>query len=465
METAAAVSRLPERLRARRLEREFERLRPLGEAYLLRRFNGQISRADAEDAVAEVLARLHRRIDEGQAPDNLRAVFFTAARNAAIDLLRSRQIRPTAPLEAAASAVDEGALPAERAESRENAVRLQEMLARMHGKYGEAIVLRFGLGLSVPQIAEHLEISLPAAKKLMLRATRQAKERLLAIEGAQFCPEMRALARRSLLEKQASGLASEAEAEVLRSHFAHCGACRSFLASLRDTLHELGAVGLAGLASGDRLGQAGAFEQVGHWLGATANGLETGAEKARQLALRASGALSSGEGAAGALVGTGQKVAAICGAATAATATCLITGAVGPGLGASPPPSEHEQRQPAPRVNSAPARAQAPEPAAPPPAAEPGEPPGEPSLPAAPTVGTEEAAVAPESSPAVTPPQAESPPPSEFGVEGGQSGAPSSQASPPPDTEGTAGSTGGEFGGGGTGQARSAGSAGIGFQG
>lgn len=461
METAAAVSRLPERLRARRLEREFERLRPLGEAYLLRRFNGQISRADAEDAVAEVLARLHRRIDEGQAPDNLRAVFFTAARNAAIDLLRSRQIRPTAPLEAAATAVDEGPLPAERAESRENAVRLQEMLARMHGKYSEAIVLRFGLGLSVPQIAEHLEISLPAAKKLMLRATRQAKEQLLAIEGAQFCPEMRELARRSLLEKQASALASEAEAEVLRSHFAHCGGCRSFLASLHDTLHELGAVGLAGLASGDRLGHLGAFEQVGHWLGATADGLEAGAEKARQLALRASGAFSSGDGAAGALVGTGQKVAAICGAATAATATCLITGAVGPGLAASPLPSEHEQRQPAPRVNSAPARAQAPEPAAPPPATLP----GEPSPPAAPTMGTEEAAVAPESSPAATPPQAESPPPSEFGVEGGQSGAPSSQASPPPTSEGTAGSTGGEVGGGGTGQPRSAGSAGVGFQG
>ena len=76
---------LPAQIRARRFERECERLRPLGEAYVLRRFGGSLNRADAEDAVSDVVIRLHRRMTEGRVPDNLRATFFTSVRNAAID--------------------------------------------------------------------------------------------------------------------------------------------------------------------------------------------------------------------------------------------------------------------------------------------------------------------------------------------------------------------------------------------
>ena len=112
MEAAATILReLPSRRRAAAFERECERLRPLGEAYVLRRFGPSLSRADAEDAVAEVLIRLHRRMEDGEAPRNLRAAFFTSVRNAAVDQLRSRAARPTAPLEAAASAAADGLTP------------------------------------------------------------------------------------------------------------------------------------------------------------------------------------------------------------------------------------------------------------------------------------------------------------------------------------------------------------------
>ena len=74
--------------------------------------------------------------------------------------------------------------------------------------------------LSVPEIARHRGISLPAAKKLVLRATQQVRKRLEAIEGQEFCPEMRALARSSLFEKGASGLASEAG--IARANISIC---------------------------------------------------------------------------------------------------------------------------------------------------------------------------------------------------------------------------------------------------
>ena len=348
MEAASAIRGLPAQLRARSFERECEQLRPLGVAYVLRRFSGSLNEADAEDAVADVLIRLHRRMVDGRAPDNLRAAFFTSVRNAAIDQLRARSVRPTVALEAAADAPAEVPAPAERAESRDDALRLQEAMGRMRGNYREAILLRFGLGLTVPEIAEHLQISLPAAKKLVLRATAQVKKRLEAIEGAEFCSEMREHAQRSLFEKEASGLASESEAEVLRAHFAHCGSCRSFLFALHGTLHDLGAsavLGLAAVAPAAR--QVGLLDRASGWASAAGEAVQGGVGRLRHLAYRAAGAFPGSDGApSSALMGTGQKIAAVCTAGAATTATCLATGIVGPGIGLTPAPVVHAHPRP-----------------------------------------------------------------------------------------------------------------------
>jgi RNA polymerase sigma factor (sigma-70 family) len=413
--------------------RELEQLRPLGEAYLLRRFGGSLGRADAEDAVSEVLIRLHRQAEAGQAPRNLRAAFFTSVRNAAIDQLRSRAAKPTVALEAVAEVPAPIPSPPERAESREDAVRLQEALGRMRGNYREAIVLRFGLGLSVPEIAAHLGISLPAAKKLVLRATQQVRKRLEAIEGQEFCPQMRELARNSLFEKEASGLASEAEERILHAHFEHCGSCRSFLASLHDSLHDLGSGALLAAAATSQLsGKFGVLDHLARWLGQAVHGVQAGAAKLRFAAFKASGALQPGDtGTAGALAGTGQKIAAICTAGAATTATCLATGIVGPGIGISAPPpaSGHE---------SPPAQVKTVSDSAPPPALE-----APVSVPAPEPKSTP----APEpfsghaSEPSSPPPSNPAPPPSEtpaqqgateFGIEGGSSSQPAPSPAPAP---------------------------------
>ncbi len=424
--------------------RELEQLRPLGEAFLLRRFAGQLDRADAEDAVAEVVIRLHRKIEAGKPPRNLRAIFFTSARNAAIDQLRSRGARPTTALDAAADAPAEQPAPSEHALARENALRLQEALGRMRGNYREAIVLRFGLGLSVPEIAKRLQISLPAAKKLLLRATEQARRRLEAIEGAEFCPEAQGFAR-SLVDRELTGLAESDEQRLLLQHLRHCGACRSFLAELRSGLHELGGSALlAGVASQRSwLGIAG---HLGRLLDGLSGGAQAAAGRLRLAAYKASGAFSPGDAtSAGALTGTAQKALAICGAATATTATCLATGIIGPGLGAgaathhpvpahrSPTAALSAAPEPPPEVASSPPAEQptpSPAPSAPAAASHPEAPPPEPtptpSAQASEEFGFESSAPPPE--PASAPESASSPPPSsstssESTGGGGRSGA------------------------------------------
>src|ERR1700761_1162044 len=206
MEAARTPTHLPELIRRRRFTAACEELRPHGVAYVLRRFGSGLDRADAEDVVAEVIIRFDRLDQAGRRPDRLRPAFFQSVRNAALDLLRYRGVRPTAPLETAAAQAAGSPGPEERAESGDDLARLREALARMRPNYREAIVLRFGVGLTVPEIAERIGISLPAAKKLVLRSTAQVRERMEAIEGRHFCPEMRELAERTVIDDGPAGM-------------------------------------------------------------------------------------------------------------------------------------------------------------------------------------------------------------------------------------------------------------------
>jgi RNA polymerase sigma factor (sigma-70 family) len=446
MEAASAVSGLSARLREQRFERECERLRPLGEAYVLRHFAGSLGPSDGEDVVSEVLLRLHRRKAAGKEPDNLRAVFFTAVRNAAIDQLRSRSAKPTVSLEVAIEVPTSETAPPERAEVRDDALRLQEALARMRDNYRETILLRFGLGLTVPEIAAHFEISVAAAKKRVLRASAQVRKRLAAIEGHEFCPDARELARQGTFDKGASDLTSEAEAEALRAHFAHCGSCRTHLAALRRELHELGAGLLATLGAGQGLG--GNLHLVGYLeriSGVLTDAGQAATEKMRHLALRASGPFSSGDGAAGVAMGAGQKIVAVCGAGAAATATCLLSGAVGPGIGATSP-AHHVTPPPAAKVKVLSSESsEAPAESVGEPAGAPPESPPSPGSSSDVRSGEAEKVAPPplETSQPVTPqsvaPEPEaSPPPSEFGINERSSSTDSTSPASPPEAPSSA---------------------------
>lgn len=358
MEAARTLTHLPERMRRRRFTAALEELRPLGVAYVLRRFGSSLGAADAEDVVAEVIIRFHRLEDAGRPPDRLRPAFFQSVRNAALDLLRYRGVRPTAPLEAAAGEAAEAPGPEGRAESHENVVRLREAMARMRPNYREAIVLRFGLGLTVPEIAERVGISLPAAKKLVLRSTAQIRERMEAIEGRRFCPEMREIAERSVIDGEVAGI-DASEGAAIKAHLEHCGACRGYLAALRSSLHELGGAALlAGLASG----KLGLLARLASGLHAVAHGAHAGFGRVRLASYRAGGALRpEAADTAGLLGGAGQKLAALCTAGAAGAGACIATGIVGPGIGLADHHGPHHHPAPPPaHVREAPAPTHAP---------------------------------------------------------------------------------------------------------
>jgi RNA polymerase sigma factor (sigma-70 family) len=352
MEAARIPTQLPELIRRRRFTAACEKLRPQGVAFVLSRFGGSLDRADAEDVVAEVIIRFDRLDQAGRRPDRLRPAFFQSVRNASYDLLRYRGVRPTAPLEAAEWQTTDAPAPEDLAESHENVVRLREALARMRPNYREAIVLRFGLGLTVPEIAAQVGISLPAAKKLVLRSTAQIRARMEAIEDQSFCPEMRQIAERSVLDGELAGIAEEAEAAAIKAHLEHCGPCRSFLTALRSNLHELGGTALLGGITSAKLGIGSRL--VSH-LHSALQGAQAGADRARLTAYRLGGAFrAEGADSAGLLAGTGQRIAAACTAGAAGAATCVATGIVGPGIGVVQHQTVHHPPSPAPHVRQAP---------------------------------------------------------------------------------------------------------------
>jgi RNA polymerase sigma factor (sigma-70 family) len=322
-----------------RLERELQRLRPFGEAYLMRNFGDQLIYADAEDAVSDVTLRIHRQIAAGHPPENLQSVFLTGCKNAAIDRLRWRARKPTVALEAAVDTPTPLPAPEELAERREVGSRMREVLARISRRQRQVLILRFGLELTVPEIAGQMGISLPAAKNLLARGIEQARRRVEAIEGERFCPEIQSLLRSAVVDKDLCGLASDDEQRELHAHLDHCGTCKSFLASLHDDFASIGPAALLAASTANR----GLLTHLAAHFDHALSGLQVGIAKVRLGAYKLGGAFNGDAGGAGGALGTtSQKILAICGTATATTATCLATGIVGPGIGVL----NHHQRDP-----------------------------------------------------------------------------------------------------------------------
>lgn len=146
-------------------------MRHEGERYLMRRFGGSLGRMDCEDVTAEVIVRLASRYAE-ERPNNLRAVYLQSCRNAAIDMLRSRACKPT---HVHLDAISDLAATEREDDFEDLLARVDEVLAnRMPATWAHALSLRFA-GMTESEIAQEMQISLPAAKKRLCRGLRRLK--------------------------------------------------------------------------------------------------------------------------------------------------------------------------------------------------------------------------------------------------------------------------------------------------
>jgi RNA polymerase sigma-70 factor (ECF subfamily) len=119
------------------------------------------SAADAEDVLQTVFLRLARREDPVDLSRGAAAYLRRAATNAALDLIQSRAVRSSSPLDAApvAATTDPGPTPERLQHGRQVEDRLRAALAAMSRRHAEMFVLRYIEGLDNGDIASLFDTS------------------------------------------------------------------------------------------------------------------------------------------------------------------------------------------------------------------------------------------------------------------------------------------------------------------
>lgn len=149
---------------------------------LLRFFAARVSDPqEANDLVQEVFLRATRQENGLCGIENRRAWLFQVARNLLID--RYRLSRDEIPLPDEPGIAD---LPEDVAPVAELSQCLPRVLSELSAEDREAITLCDIDGLSQQALADHLGLSLPAAKSRVQRARRRLRERMVSACQVQF---------------------------------------------------------------------------------------------------------------------------------------------------------------------------------------------------------------------------------------------------------------------------------------
>lgn len=135
---------------------------------------------DAEDLMQRVFSRAFAAL-QTFTPDggSVRAWLFTIAHNLLANYHRTRARRPSAPLDAAADAVDP-TLPLEGLEAQEDARAVRRALARLSPERQHLILLKYAVGLSNAEIGRVLGKSEGAIKSLLRRTLAALRRELEA---------------------------------------------------------------------------------------------------------------------------------------------------------------------------------------------------------------------------------------------------------------------------------------------
>lgn len=216
------------------------------------------SRQDAEDALQDVFLRAYGALRADSRPVSLRAWLYRVAHNRCIDHLR-RPIPPAAEVfELSRRPLHD---PIEEAERREDLRRLVADVRNLPEQQRSALLMREMDGMSYAELADALDVTVPAVKSLLVRARIGLVEAGEARDAA--CTEIReSLALAHGRGVRASGLA--------RRHMRECQDCREYRGQLKAVRAQMAALNpaplfgpVAGLAQVIGIGGAGTSAAAG----------------------------------------------------------------------------------------------------------------------------------------------------------------------------------------------------------
>jgi RNA polymerase sigma factor (sigma-70 family) len=273
----------------------FDRYRQRLFAYTRQMLGG--SRQDAEDALQDVFLRAYGALRASDRPVSLRAWLYRVAHNRCID-----QLRRPAPAQADVFDLSRTPLrdPIEESARREDLRRLVEDVQRLPDAQRSALLMREMDGLSYQELADALDVTVPAVKSLLVRARIGLVEAIEARDTA--CAEIRT----DLMASYDKGVRASGKA---RRHLRDCAGCRQYRTDLRAVQRGFGALAPSH-------GPLGALLKL-FGLGSGAGGAAAGG-----------GAVLGGGGAA-TVVGGSAATATACKVAVVVCSAALVTGAAG----------------------------------------------------------------------------------------------------------------------------------------
>ncbi|CAA9475044.1 MAG: hypothetical protein AVDCRST_MAG65-1059, partial [uncultured Solirubrobacteraceae bacterium] len=188
------------------------------------------SRSDAEDALQDVFLRAYNALRVDDRPVALKAWLYRVAHNRCIDHLR----RPVPPNEAIFE-VSRPPMPdpLAEAERRDDLRRLVADVQNLPEQQRSALLMRELEGLSYADLADALDVTVPAVKSLLVRA------RIGLVEAAEARDTSCCEIRDDLSLSFGKGVRASAKA---RKHMKECDGCRDYRAGLKGLSSGIGAL-------------------------------------------------------------------------------------------------------------------------------------------------------------------------------------------------------------------------------
>ncbi len=204
----------------------------------------------AEDLTQEVLARALERAATFRGDSSLATWLHRIAHNLAVDQTRRRRELPVDDIGELVEArwrEDTWTVDAVEVVSRaETRAELEDSLIRLPVAYRAAVVLHDAEGLTVAEIAEIADVSLPAAKQrlrrgrmMLVTALARGAERTRAGRGV----PMRCWDARILVGDYLDGVLPQPDVERVERHLAACPTCPPLYASLVGATEALARAG------------------------------------------------------------------------------------------------------------------------------------------------------------------------------------------------------------------------------
>jgi len=201
---------------------------------------------DAKDVLQDTLLAAARGVRDFRGGASLSTWLYTIARSFCIKKRRRSKFAPAAeesldagPRSEAQRVPDPARSPEASLEGRQIEAALERAIGELDPMYREVLVLRDVEGLTAPEVAEVLELSVDAVKSRLHRARVAVREKVAPLLGIPEpspatdapCPDVLELFSRHMEGEISSDVCADME-----QHLARCPRCRSRCDSLKKTL-------------------------------------------------------------------------------------------------------------------------------------------------------------------------------------------------------------------------------------